>query len=351
LHIGEPTFEVAFDGERLQAVTRTLRAKDGKSFAITVQADASDGVSSPILAGYDQVPEHYLTLLDLAPRGATVLDLGAHIGTFSLFAAASGYEVIAVEASPRNAALLKESVRRNQFNHVRVVQAAVSDHAGELTFFDSGPRGSVANPILTDYRAISVRAVTLDSLRSELGLARVDFIKMDIEGSEVAALLGMPQLLSGDLAPTILYESNGHTLNFFGKTPRDLVSTLQHFGYQCYHFYAGQLFPVDSDELQFECVADCLAAKVVPTRLGEKWKFAAPMALEERIRVAVAQSAIRNPDVRAYIGRTLREADELVLGDSRIVQMLRALKQDPDEDVRESVAWWTGAQEGGHAFS
>ena len=44
-------------------------------------------------------------LLDIARPGGRVIDLGTHIGTFSLFAAASGYSLLSIEASPRNVAL------------------------------------------------------------------------------------------------------------------------------------------------------------------------------------------------------------------------------------------------------
>ena len=51
-------------------------------------------------------PPHFELALDLAPPDGVMLDLGAHLGTFTLAAAASGRKVIAVEAAPRNVALL-----------------------------------------------------------------------------------------------------------------------------------------------------------------------------------------------------------------------------------------------------
>ena len=68
--------------------------------------------------------------------------------------------------------------------------------------------------------------MTVDSVLEDLEWDYVDLIKMDIEGSEVAAVRGMKNLLSKPSAPPILYESNGHTLWFFNKTPQDLVMEL-----------------------------------------------------------------------------------------------------------------------------
>ena len=305
-----------------------------------VEAQATDGISAAILSHTYELPDHYHMLVDLAPLGGKVLDLGAHIGTFSLFATANGYEVISVEASPRNAALLKMSVLKNGFNNIKIIPAAVSDHLGSLVFYEDGPRGAVSNSIMSDYRTVSVPAITADSLVSDFDLGCVDLIKMDIEGSEVAAVRGMPNILSDENAPCLLFESNGHTLNFFGLTSRDLFAALEGFGYQCYHLYGGRLYPTSADDLQLECVADCLAAKKLPDDFIKKWKITTPMSLEDKITVALREMSFHNPDVRAYVGRTLKDADEVILEDAHIIRALQKLKVDPVEQVRNSVAWW-----------
>ncbi len=63
-----------------------------------------------------------------------MLDLGTHVGTFTLAAAALGYEVIGVEASPQNAALLRAGLEHNAFRHVQLINAAVGDRPGTLEF-------------------------------------------------------------------------------------------------------------------------------------------------------------------------------------------------------------------------
>ncbi len=327
-------------GESFVVVSRQVSIPNSKGFSVLVDEKAVDGISTAILSNNYELPRHYHMLMDLAPSGGKVLDLGAHIGTFSLFAAANGYDVISVEASPRNAALLNASMRRNHFDNMKIVSAAVSDHLGSLVFYEDGPRGAVANPVMRDYRIVPVPSVTVDSILSDFGLDHVDLIKMDVEGSEVAAVHGMRGLLSNPNAPSLLFESNGHTLNFFGLTPRDLISALETFGYHCFHLYAGHLFPVCSEDLQLECVADCLAVRELPAGIGENWKLADPMTLEQKITVALGEMSFHNPDVRAYIGLALKEADRLLLEDPRILKALDGLKHDPQENVRNSVIWW-----------
>jgi FkbM family methyltransferase len=190
---------------------------------------------------------------------------------FSLAAAAVGCRVAAVEASPRNAQLLSESVRRNGFERVQVVQAAVSDRAGAVEFNACGPFGHVVVPGMK-VSGTKVRAATVEEILGELGLSRVDFIKMDIEGSELAALRGMSRLLAGRAAPPILYESNRYTLSFYGHTPQQLKQALEDLGYRNYQILPSRLVPAAPDDCQAEVVVDYLATKRQPPLL-EGWKF------------------------------------------------------------------------------
>ena len=190
-----------------------------------------------------------------------VLDLGAHLGGFAMFAGALGCEVIALEASPRNAALVRKSVEANEFDNVTVVHAAVSDQPGELEFSAYGPYGHIASTA-TNLPTVRVRALTVDELLAEHGWDSVKFIKMDVEGSEISALRGMSKLLNSDSAPTILLESNSHTLGFYDKTPADLLAELKSFGYKVYtRGENNSLTEVDENVKQVETIMDYLAEK------------------------------------------------------------------------------------------
>ncbi len=109
-----------------------------------------------------------------------VLDLGAHVGTVALAIAASGCRVIAVEASPRNAGLLRAGAARNGFTHAQVVEAAVSAHAETAEFLDDG-RYSYVRTLLESSGA-AVEAVTVDRLLADLAVERVNLVTIDVEG-------------------------------------------------------------------------------------------------------------------------------------------------------------------------
>lgn len=124
--------------------------------------------------------------------GDTVLDLGAHLGTFTAYALHHGAgKVIAFEPEPTNVECLKKTFAQEiEAGKVVLIDAAVSDRSGELHFArDPGHHGSARGKLAQD-GGLVVRATTLDETVASLGLQSVDFIKMDIEGAERLALAG-----------------------------------------------------------------------------------------------------------------------------------------------------------------
>lgn len=301
---------------------------------------AADPVTLALANGQGFLSQELVDLmLEMVGPDDLVLDLGAHIGTFALAAAAAGCSVLAVEASSDNAALLRASASANGFRHLRVVAAAVGDRPGWVDFCARGPWGHVATPVV-DLPRQTVLAVTIDELLTELRLPDPAFVKMDIEGSEVAALRGMRRLLEPDDAPPVLYESNGHTLAFFGSSPQQLVAEFADFGYTSYLVESDRLVRIDPREMQPQTEVNCLALKGRPETL-RRWQFALPLTFEERIARMVTDCRSPNPDHRAYIAAALRTADAAVLAHPALRDALDPLGQDTSTAVREAVAWWS----------
>ena len=160
-----------------QFAYHTLTVRDHIRYEIAVRPNDPDPIGQSIANGdFSLLP--YRPLFALMKPGCRVLDLGAHIGTFSLAAAAHGCEVVSVEASPWNVALLQASIDKNSFGkQIRVANVAVSDFSGTLNFIQAGPFGLVANPALSD-TTTTVPAVTGDDLLAQMGWDRVDLIKL-----------------------------------------------------------------------------------------------------------------------------------------------------------------------------
>ncbi len=117
-----------------------------------------------------------------------VLDIGAHIGIFTLFAARQTRAgVYSYEASPTNFECLSANVAANAFDHVHPNHAAVADRTGTLALYLQP--GTGANR-LCDVAAeaavakVEVPAISLGDILESNGLARVDLVKMDCEGAE-----------------------------------------------------------------------------------------------------------------------------------------------------------------------
>jgi len=140
----------------------------------------------------------------LVSRGGLVFDVGAHVGDRTRAFRALGARVVAVEPQPAAFRCLRWLFARSR--RVHLVNAAVSDVEGEITL-----NINLANPTVStasaafvaaadgaqgwaDQRWEETRAVpatTLDALIAGFGLP--DFIKIDVEGFEEAALAGLSE--------------------------------------------------------------------------------------------------------------------------------------------------------------
>lgn len=151
----------------------------------------------------------------LCPSNGTFLDIGAHIGSVlsSVYSTNNTVYILAVEADPSKASHL-----RSKFPWCQVYNVAVGEEAGEAEFFiyDSASGYNSLVPDKTgSNRSIQVKVVLLDTLLPD---ARVDVIKIDIEGAELGALKGASALIRRS-RPTIMFESAVIEVNSLGYSP------------------------------------------------------------------------------------------------------------------------------------
>lgn len=129
-------------------------------------------------------------------RGQRVVDVGAHIGSYTVRAAAAGAQVVAIEPDAQTFAILERNVRENGFSAVRLLRLAVSDREEKRALFV--PSGYFGRASFVHGSAIGREDVlcdTLDHLIPESEFPRVDWLKIDVEGFEVHALEGASALL------------------------------------------------------------------------------------------------------------------------------------------------------------
>lgn len=300
-----------------------------------------DFLATHVLGAGKYFPPHFELALELAPAGGVVLDLGAHLGTFTLAAAASGRRVIAVEAAPRNIEMLTESARANGLEDgITIVPAAVSDRSGTVRFQQEGAWGQITESWWAA-DVVEVPARTVAEILADLGVGRVDVVKIDVEGSEIAAIAGMADLLARPDSPAVVYESNAHTLRMFDVTPEQLVGALADFGYDSYLVDGEEreLTPVTRASFQPETNVDYAAVKgALPLPSG--WNMLRPRSDNELARAVSAESREPSVALRAQLARSLERAPASLLARRDVQLALTALALDPDETVARAAAWW-----------
>lgn len=115
----------------------------------------------------------------------TVLDLGANVGLFSLYAADSCKRIVAVEAVPTTYMIMNELTAEHPV--IEAQQYAISDANKDVSFFLN--ENSTTNSLVNRRgEEITVPGITLESLLTTCNLDQVDFVKCDIEGSEMISL-------------------------------------------------------------------------------------------------------------------------------------------------------------------
>lgn len=141
----------------------------------------------------------------------TVLDVGAHVGYYTLLSSAivgADGLVWAFEPSARNTAFLRDHIRISRCDNVRVTQAAVSDAAGHSRFsFGTGS----GTGHLTDAGPVEVRTVRLDNFCAEQQIWP-DAIKVDVEGAELSVLQGGQETIAC-AQPLILLSTHGREVH------------------------------------------------------------------------------------------------------------------------------------------
>ena len=164
------------------------------------------------IAGLEYEPE-LRQILTRVKAGDVILDIGANIGSYTLrLARKTGPtgRVVSVEAMAKNAQFLEMNIKANHLANVTVVQAAVGATNSHVALYSKGHASSIKLNAEGGFTQVGeTEMVTGDSILDRLGLARLDWIKMDIEGGEPEALRGLSRALA-NFRPRILFE-NGPT--------------------------------------------------------------------------------------------------------------------------------------------
>jgi FkbM family methyltransferase len=162
-------------------------------------------------------------------RGGHILDVGANVGyTAAIFANAAdeASRVYAFEPEPLNLRRLHGVVRRKRLEHrITVVESAVGDTVGEVTLVvnDQHPGDHRVAAGAAGPRSIRVPMTTLDTYVVQHGLSPVRFIKIDVQGLELAVSRGMEQVMERNRRLAVAFEYQEASAREWGYDAADLM--------------------------------------------------------------------------------------------------------------------------------
>lgn len=200
-------------------------------------------------------------LRTLVKPGNTVLDIGANIGAHTLHLAkdvGGNGRVFAFEATDYAFSKLMENLQLNPDLRGRVVpvQTYLTDRVDrerQPSIYSGWPLESRADlhpEHLGELHTTTDASVrTLDSAAAELGIGRVDVIKIDVDGHEYPILRGGQKLLQ-DSAPVLVMELSPYIHSEEGNSFEALIQLLRDHGYELREVATGKALTLDADSLR-----------------------------------------------------------------------------------------------------
>jgi len=187
----------------VQGLTRSLAVKPRvirQAGGSQVWSTNMGEITTPPGAGADYigrlVAEMPSSVYALSPDDKVILDAGANIGIFSLYALQSGAErVICVEPSPGNVACIEKNLKEFlQTKRAQIIPKGVWSHETVLRFSTRNQNNPGGHHI-DESGDLEVPVTSIDQIVKQLQLDRLDYIKMDVEGSELKAIEGAAETL------------------------------------------------------------------------------------------------------------------------------------------------------------
>jgi FkbM family methyltransferase len=202
------------------------------------------------IASHPSPEEEFLASLDL--EGRTIYDIGAYIGLLTIFfakAAGPTGQIVAFEPNEENGFKIREHIRLNQVHNVNFMNLGIGDTKKKsqtlIVRRNCSATGSMDEKIQSqivregDFKRLQIDIDTLDGAISTYRLPKPDFIKMDIEGMEYPALLGMSQTVQ-NYSPQFHIEIHGADELCKCENIRRITDLFLSWGYSICHIETRQ---------------------------------------------------------------------------------------------------------------
>lgn len=190
-------------------------------------------------------PNSMMVVKSMLPEGGVFIDVGASFGYFSVVATDAvgpNGRVIAIEPSSRDYARLVDNIQINNLgNVVSTYRVALSDRKGSALLSIATEERSALNTLGDEFSfkgvdriaKEDVETISLDEFLEVNPVDRVDFIKLDIEGSELKALLGARKTVE-KFKPALMLGVNENALRASGTDHDKIQMALTDMKYRAY---------------------------------------------------------------------------------------------------------------------
>jgi FkbM family methyltransferase len=180
--------------------------------------------------------KHYGTFRDKS----VIVDIGANIGVFTLYAAAQCPEarIYSFEPVPKNFACLRRNVASNRLEgRIRTFNLGVAATSGKRTLhLSSSPLHSVFDSE-ADTESLEIECVTLPEILSSNGLDRIDLMKMNCEGAEYEIFYSAPD---DCLLKISEIRMEFHNMDAEENNVEKLIGFLERKGFRTTHFWGNK---------------------------------------------------------------------------------------------------------------
>lgn len=208
--------------------------------------------------------------------GMVLLDVGANIGIYSLAAAQQTCDrasIFAFEPEPSVMAMLRDNIQLNGYRSIIPIDKALADKRQVLKLNVDKANFGKHSLVVTSSAdlQIEIQAMTVDEFVREHNLARVDLIKLDVEGAEGMVFAGAMHTIAR-FGPVIFMEYTPDWLVRAGTDTRQLFAGLERLGYR--------VDLIDTREHRLRRVD---YAELERLRMSTKWTFQANLILSRSV--------------------------------------------------------------------
>lgn len=152
----------------------------------------------------------------ISEQDEVILDIGANVGLFSLHVSPYAKSVYAFEPTPSHFGLQEEII--GDIKHINRFELAVSDKTGETTFYTSSSNSTMNSLINRNESSFVVKTISIKDIFKKFKIKKANFVKIDIEGSEVITLTDEAIKVLAEKANKVLiefHEVDGKSSSFY----------------------------------------------------------------------------------------------------------------------------------------